>query len=295
MCTQEVPGAVLAAVLADRLVFASQRGQNTDLHAHPVGLLEPLLLGQLAHARRFAVPRGELAGLLARLTARFDSTRVSRRGLQALVAAGFPDLAWALASSSPLLPPSDKARLAIQALRLEDALQPSRDRDGPEQSLRIATLAQHYGQLEVARRALEAAAGGGDSGTAERAVLLLARLLHACANRGALDALLQRIRTSLPTLVPAVGSLLATLPATSVLLSISLPPAFSLPLLLCRVMALRSRTHRPCPTGSLARHSRTGARPLSPSSRCEAVLGYASSSPPAPTLTHTRKRTRKRS
>ena len=116
-------GTCITAVWEDRVALAHTNHSRLELVFQPVGLLEPVLLGELAYAAQCSVPftSPELRKTLVDVVARFDCSRISRYLIDRLQQQGFSDIALALIRTSPLYPTRFKLNLALEAAQFRTA------------------------------------------------------------------------------------------------------------------------------------------------------------------------------
>ncbi|KAL6075276.1 hypothetical protein QOT17_003683 [Balamuthia mandrillaris] len=162
----ENTGAVIATVMNDRLLYATAYKDRTQIRVLPVGLLEPLLLGEVCLPNHLLPSQSHLRSTLARLVERFDGRRITPYLVDQLDKRGFPDLALALVEKSPRFQILHKHYLALRALSFRKALQflvdahkkcsdyPKLSYQSPLHSkfLNTGKIAVKYGQFGVAEQ-----------------------------------------------------------------------------------------------------------------------------------------------
>lgn len=169
LCSLDVAGAVITAVMNDRIFYACPYHDRTQIRSQPVGLLEPLLMGQLSMAPFLRLSPHHLRPLIARIVGRFDCRRVSQFLLEELDRRGLPDLAFALAENSILLDDIYKYELAVRSLSFHKAINLlyKAYKNSPEypalpesselrgRFVHLAEVAVDFQQYEIARRCYE--------------------------------------------------------------------------------------------------------------------------------------------
>lgn len=195
--------AVLMAVLNDKVVLANSNRTNTEIRTQPIGLLEPLVCGQLAYAQWRKHSNRETAAHLASILSRFDCLRVSDVVYTSLQAAGYADAAASLLAARPSPPSPMFYSAAISSLRFELALSLQKEKKPgvelpPVTDLGRAAVA--YGQFETGKQAFEL---GGD-------FLALLQLYASCGNKPGVEQLLERAKKdeALKHYVPVVERVL---------------------------------------------------------------------------------------
>jgi hypothetical protein len=116
-------GMLISCVWDDRVALAYANQSHLDMVFQPIGLLEPLLLGELALATHLgtSMQAPELRKALCDIVANYDCTRISRYLVDRLQQGGFADLALALIRASPLYPTRFKLNLALESAQFRTA------------------------------------------------------------------------------------------------------------------------------------------------------------------------------
>eukprot|EP01094_Clydonella_sp_ATCC50884_P006285 TRINITY_DN1535_c0_g1_i3.p1 TRINITY_DN1535_c0_g1~~TRINITY_DN1535_c0_g1_i3.p1 ORF type:complete len:1394 (+),score=576.55 TRINITY_DN1535_c0_g1_i3:434-4615(+) len=156
------PGTVITGVASDRVMLAKKSGPHVVCTVLAVGLLEPLVLGELALLELRGAPlhTRDTWAMLRKLVSCFDYRRVSRYFVAHLEAVGLPDLALSLVRSSHLYPLALKLRLAVRASRFDTAFDLLVDDANHKQTVSQQELcamfhalgkhAAKFGQFEIA-------------------------------------------------------------------------------------------------------------------------------------------------
>lgn len=135
---------VIAVVMNDRVIYACPWHDRTQIRSQPIGLLEPLLMGQLSTAPFLRLSPNHMRPLVSRIVGRFDSRRISPFLLEQLdkrvplpialyalcwrvlmmqrLLQGLPDLAFAQCKYVPLVSDECKFQLAVKSLAFQKAL-----------------------------------------------------------------------------------------------------------------------------------------------------------------------------
>lgn len=203
----------IVGVWSDRLLLAHHETSKLTVHTMAVGLLEPLLLGELAACDLFGRSPTLNREHIGKLLARYDCKRISGALLSELEMGGYYDIALALSRDSPLVGLKRKfyqalyarqfqtAKEFLDSLRLAEAPAPSESLSSsmeilqarapaPSPSLAklycaLAAAAGKYGQFALAVTCF---------GEAENFVSVLP-LLAACGNRGAIETVLKQLQS----------------------------------------------------------------------------------------------------
>eukprot|EP01102_Stenamoeba_stenopodia_P020867 TRINITY_DN8279_c0_g1_i1.p1 TRINITY_DN8279_c0_g1~~TRINITY_DN8279_c0_g1_i1.p1 ORF type:complete len:1023 (-),score=209.14 TRINITY_DN8279_c0_g1_i1:4-2994(-) len=164
--------ASIVAVLNDRIVYATTFKDQVKIKFHSIGLLQPLLVAQLALKGEYALDPADLKGRLQRIISRFDNVRINHKLIKILDRTGHPDIAFALVHSSPFYSPWRKIELALHAHRFDTAYEILRNWLAPKKSKRrreavspqsecyitfkrVAEIFIHFGQFALAQKCLE--------------------------------------------------------------------------------------------------------------------------------------------
>lgn len=201
LASLEQPGAVLMAVFNDKIVYATSNRTNTEIRAQPIGLLEPLVSGQLAYDAWRRTPSAVTAVHLSRIISRFDCARVSEQVYNSLQQAGFPDAAASLLAAAPSPPANALYNAAVNALRFDLAYTLQKEKKVPDITIsELGRACVAYGQFETARRVYELSGN----------FLALLQLYGSCGNRPGVEMLLERAKKdeALKSYIPVVERVL---------------------------------------------------------------------------------------
>lgn len=123
LCEVSTQDSAIVGVWGDRLLLAYLKTSSLTVHTLAIGVLEPLLLGELAACDLFGRSQKLNRQHVGKLLARYDSKRISSALLSGLEMGGYYDIALALSLDSPLVALKRKFYQALYARKFDTAKQ----------------------------------------------------------------------------------------------------------------------------------------------------------------------------